>query len=161
MIKSSDIRDALSDLIKVKAGLPLKVFFNHVNNASEDYAWIRLRPRRKDLGFGSFDRKIRVDIQVVLAPDENGEIQHTRLYSIIDALDDATCGSIQILDRHITIYDAETIIFDDILTYTFTLDFNDCLQRYADEAASYEFMRRLELDFNGDTLIVDDENTTP
>ena len=159
MIKSSDIRDALSDLIKIKANLPLKVFFNHVNNCSKDYAWIRLRPYRKDLGFGSVDRRIRVDFQIVLVPDENAEIQHTRLYDIIDALDDATCGAIQILDRFITIYDAETIIFDGLLNYSFILDFNDFLQRYADEAAQYELMRRLETDFNGDNLIVDD--TTP
>ena len=146
MIKSSDIRDALSDLIKIKADLPLKVFFNHVNNAAEDYVWIRLRPSRKDLGFGSYDRKIRVDFQIVLAPDENAEIQHTRLYDIIDKLDDATCGAIQILDRFITVVDAESIIFDGILTYSFFLNFNDFLQRYADEAAQYEFMENLELE---------------
>ena len=133
MIKSSDIRDALSDLIKIKANLPLKVFFDHVNNCSKDYVWVRLRPSRKDLGFGS-------------APDENAEIQHTRLYDIIDKLDDASCGAIQILDRFITVVDAESIIFDGILTYSFFLNFNDFLQRYADEAAQYEFMENLELE---------------
>ena len=146
MIKSSDIRDALADLIKVKANLPLKVFFNHVNNAADDYVWIRLRPSRKDLGFGSYDRKIRVDFQIVLAPDENGEVRHTRLYDIIDKLDDATCGSVQILDRFITVINAESIIFDGILTYSFVLDFNDFLQRYADKAAEFELMQKLDLD---------------
>ena len=146
MIKSSDIRDALSDLIKIKAGLNLKVFFNHVNNAGGSYVWVRLRPRRTDLGFGSYDRKIRVDFQVVLSPDENAEIKHTRLYDIIDKLDSATCGAVQILDRFITVVDAESIIFDNILTYSFVLDFNDFLQRYADKAAEFELMQELKLD---------------
>ena len=30
MIKSKDIRDALSDLVKIKAGLNLSVNFNHI-----------------------------------------------------------------------------------------------------------------------------------
>lgn len=148
MIKSSDLRDALSDLIKIKAGLPLKVFFNHVNNCAQDYCWIRLRPKRRDEGFGYMQRKIRVDIQVVLAPDDNGEIQHTRLYDIIDALDEATCNSIPVLDRWLVVLDTETIIFDDILTCSFVLDFTDCLSTLPPELTEAEFMQWLELDFS-------------
>lgn len=150
MIKSSDLRDALADLIKVRAGLPLKVFFNHVNNSSESYAWVRLRPKRRDEGFGYMQRTIRVDIRVVLAPDENGEIPHTRLYEIIDALDEATCNSIPVLDRWLVVLDTDTIIFDDILTYTFLLDFTDCLSSLPPEISEAEFMQELELALNED-----------
>lgn len=150
MIKSSDIRDALADLVKVKAALPLKVFFNHVNNTSEDYVHIRLRPARRDEGFGRFQRKIRVIMQVVLAPD-GGEVKHTDLYDIADALDEATCGYIQILDRAITIYDTDARIFDNILTYEFLLDFTDCIET-ARDAERYELMRELQLIVNNDDV---------
>lgn len=157
MIKSSDLRDALSDLIKIKAKLPLKVFFNHVNNCADDHCWIRLRPKRRDEGFGYMQRTIRVDIQVVLAPDINGQIPHTRLYDIIDALDEATCNSINVTDRWLVVLDTETIIFDNILTYSFILDFTDCLSTLPDDLAQAEFMRQLEIDFNaGEMLTVDD-----
>ena len=148
MIKSSDLRDALSDLIKIKAGLPLKVFFNHVNNCAQDYCWIRLRPKRRDEGFGYMQRKIRIDIQVVLAPDDNGEVQHTRLYDVIDKLDEATCNSIPVLDRWLVVLDTETIIFDDIVTYSFVLDFTDCLSTLPPELAEAELMQWLELDIS-------------
>ena len=157
MIKSRDIRDALADLVKVKAALPLKVFFNHVNNSADDYCWIKLVPARRDEGWGRFQRKIRVVIQVVLAPDGNAEVKHTDLYDIADALDEATCGYIQIGDRFITIYDTEARIFDDILTYEFLLDFTDCINT-ASDAERYELMRELQLIVNNsDTWSVKDE----
>lgn len=156
MIKSRDIRDALADLIKIKADLRLKVFFNHVNNAVDDYVWIKLIPARRDEGFGRFQRKIRVIMQVVLAPN-GGEVKHTDLYDIADKLDEATCGYIQIGDRFITIYDTEARIFDDILTYEFLLDFTDCIDTSSD-AEKYQFMRELHLLVNGsDDWSVTDE----
>jgi len=157
MIKSYDIRQALANLIKVKADLRLKVFFNHVNNAVDDYVWIKLIPARRDEGFGRFQRKIRVIMQVVLAPDGNAEVKHTDLYDIADALDEATCGYIQIGDRFITIYDTEARIFDNILTYEFLLDFTDCIET-ASDAEKYELMRELHLLVNGsDDWSVSDE----
>ena len=156
MIKSRDIRDALADLVKVKAKLPLKVFFNHVNNSADDYCWIKLVPARRDEGFGRFQRKIRVIMQVVIAP-VGGEVKHTDLYDIVDALDEATCGYIEIGDRFITIYDTEARIFDDILTYEFLLDFTDCIDT-ASDAERYELMRELQLVVNkSDTWSVKDE----
>ena len=146
MIKSADLRDAISDLIKVRAGLPLKVFFNHVNNSSESYAWVRLRPKRKDIGGGYIERRIRVDIQIVLAPDENGQVKHTDILDMFDALDEATCNSIPVLDRWLVVYDAETIIFDNIGTYSFMLDFTDCLSTLPPEISEAEYMQELELD---------------
>ena len=146
MIKSADLRDALSDLIKVRAGLPLKVFFNAVNNSSESYAWVRLRPTRRDEGFGYMQRRIRVDIQIVLAPDENGQVKHTDILDMFDALDESTCNSIPVLDRWLVVLDTETIIFDNIGTYSFMLDFTDCLSTLPPEISEAEYMQELELD---------------
>lgn len=145
MIKSSDLRDALADLIKVKAGLPLKVFFNVVNNCADDYCWVRLRPKRRDEGFGRIQRKIRVDFQIVLSPNDSAQVKHTDLYDIIDILDMATSNAIKITDRYITVVDTETIIFDNILTYSFVLDFTDCVESFFDKINEYDFMKELEI----------------
>ena len=145
MLKSLSIRDALADLIKVKAGLNLKVFFNHVSNAAESYVWVRLRPKRTNESFGYLQRKIRVDFQVVLSPN-NGAVKHTDLLNIVDVLDEVTCQPLKIGDRFITILDAESIIFDNILTYSFSLDFTDCLSTLPPELTDYELMRELELE---------------
>ena len=127
MIKSSEIRQSIADLIKNKAGLPLKVFFNQVENSAENYAWVRLRPSHRNLSYGYLERKIRVDIQIVLAP-VNGIVRHTDLYDMLDKIEVATCEPLKITDRFITIYDGEYIIFDNILTYSFMLDFTDCTE---------------------------------
>lgn len=144
MIRFADIRDALSDLIKTEAGLPLLVFFNHVNDAEEDYAWVRLRMGRTDLGFGWLERSIHVDISIHLAPDATGEIRHGTLYEYVDALDAATLHSIPIADRHITILETSSIVFDDILTYSFKLDFSDYYVALPKREQA-EFMQELQL----------------
>lgn len=145
MIRYADIEDALSDLIKVEAGLPLKVFFNHVNDASADYAWVRLRMGRTDLGFGWLERSIRVDISVHLEPKMPGaEIRHSDLLEICDALDVATLHAIPISGRFITVLETSSIIFDDILTYSFKLDFSDYYMSLPAESAA-EFMENLVL----------------
>lgn len=156
MLKSSDIRQALADLIKNKAGLPLKVFFNQVADAGENYAWVRLRPSHKNLGYGYLDRKIRVDIQIVLAP-VTGIVRHTDLYDMVDALDAATCDPLKITDRFITVYDADFLIFDNILTYSFVLGFTDCTE---DLPVTEEptFARELYADFKDTKLESKDED---
>ena len=145
MIRYADIRDALSDLIKVEAGLPLKVFFNHVNDASESYALVSLRLERRDLGFGWFEHRVRTDIVIHLAPKMPGaEIRHSDLLEICDALDVATLHAIPISGRFITVLETSSIIFDDILTYSFKLDFSDYYMSLPAESAA-EFMENLVL----------------
>ena len=145
MIKSKDIRDALSDLVKIKAGLNLRVHFNHILQADEDYCWIQLKPSKRDEGGDYFQRTIRVDIEVVLKPDEFGEVKHTDLYDIVDALDEATHPVIKILDRYITIIDCVAHIFDEILHYEFLLDFTDYIAQLETEGDATEFMQELTL----------------
>lgn len=145
MIKFADIRDSLVDLIKERAGLNLKVYFNHVNDASLDYCWVRLRPARTDWGNGWMLRSLRVDFQIVLHPDGFAEQHHADYYEIIDALDNATMNSVKISDRNITIYDCSSIIYDGILTYSFKLDFDDCWDKIP-AAEKAELMKHLHLD---------------
>ena len=143
MIKSADLRDALAILIKSR--LNLKVFFNHVQNCADDYCWVRLRPKQVNESFGRVQRKILVDFQVVLSPNNAAQVKHTDLLDIVDVLDEMTSSPLQIGDRFVTIYDTSSIIFDNILTYSFELNFTDCIESFFDRFNDYDFMRQLEI----------------
>ena len=143
MIKSADLRDAIADLIKSR--LNLKVFFNHVQNCADDYVFVRLRSKQANESFGRVQRKILVDFQVVLSPNNAAQVKHTDLLDIVDTLNEETSYPLQILDRYVTIYDTSSIIFDNILTYSFELNFTDCIESFFDRFNDYDFMEQLEI----------------
>lgn len=148
MIRHADIRDSLVELIKERAGLStLKVFFNFNANAEGNYVYVRLRPMRTDLGWGDFIRTIRVDFQFHIDPDGWGDICASDYYDIIDALDTATLHSIKIADRYIVVQETSSIIFDNILTYSFQLEFSDYWHELP-ERDKAELMEYLHLDLN-------------
>lgn len=147
MISTKEIFLALSDMIH--AVLPdIYVTADSVQKSDTDYIWIQFNPQRKDEGYGMTRREIRVSMSVVPAPDEYTETYDSRLLEIADALDEATCGYIKILDRYITIYDSDYHIFDNILHYSFILDFADYIDKDLDalnQGASYEKMENLKM----------------
>lgn len=149
MIKLADIYEALGGLIKEKAGLGerygLKVHVNHVLQADHNYAWIKLRSLRRDEGYGLIGRAVGVDIMVVLKPDRYGEVKHSDLYEITDLLDMAINRYIEVKERAITVYESESRIFDDILTYSFKLDFADYIESLSTKDERREFMQELHL----------------
>ena len=145
MITNAEIRDALAVMIKDRAGLNLKVYFNQVVNAEDDYAWIQLKPERVDEGYDYFVRRIRVDINVVLAP-KTGIVKHTDLLDIVDALDAATHGYIRIKDRAVTIYETNSHAFDDILHYEFLIEFADTIASLPEELEEYDYGEEMTLD---------------
>jgi hypothetical protein len=148
MIKSAEIRDALSEMIK--GAVPeIKVYFNNNFEPTSLYAWVRLRPERRDEGFGMFVRQIQVDISIRYPPDEYASNYDTDLYEIADALDEATCGYIKILDRNITIYDTSAHIFDNVLHYEFKLDIADYIEKNFDinGEQEYELMKELQIKY--------------
>lgn len=148
MIRYADIRDGLSVLIKERAGLcTFKVHFNFNDNAEGNYVNVRLRPMRTDLGWGWVERKIRVDFQFHIAPDGFSEIRASDYYDIIDALDVATLHSIPIADRWIVVQDTSTIIFDNILTYSFVLEFSDYWHELPEQDKA-ELMKHLHLNLD-------------
>lgn len=145
MIKYDDIRDGLCDLIKERAGLSwLKVYFNHVNNAESDYAWIRLRPVRTDLGFGWFEVKLRVDITFCLHPDGFAEQHHDDYYSIAEKMDMATLHSVKIKDRYIVVQETDSRIFDGLLVWSTILEFSDYWHELPEHDKA-ELMKHLHL----------------
>ena len=129
MLTARDIRQALVDLIKVKAQIPFDVHFNHINKSNKSYIWIEFRPQKKNIDSVYFQRILNVDIHVVLFPDSNAEVKHTDLLSISDEMDKVIMPCLQIKDRFITILNSNSYIFDDILHYEFSLDFTDCVER--------------------------------
>ena len=147
MIKYADIRDGLCDLIRERAGINIKIHFNFNSEADGNYVYVRLRPARTDLGWGDFERKIRVDFQFHIAPDGFAEIRASDYYEIIDALDVATLHSIPIADRWIVVQDTSAIIFDNILTYSFQLEFSDYWHELP-ERDKAELMKHLHLNLN-------------
>lgn len=106
---------------------------------------------------------------VVLCPDKYARKMNTKLLQIADLLDEATCGYIRVDEidteenpdnpkepikkiadtRYITIYDTSANIFDDILTYSFELNFADyCDKFFKSETAAYDYMEQLCLKLN-------------
>lgn len=132
-------------MIKDRAKLPLEVHFNQVLDASNDYAFIELRPDSIDEGYDYFVRKIRVSIAVILAP-KTGIVKHTDLLDIVDALDAATHGYIRIKDRAVTIYEKNSHIFDDILHYEFLIEFADTIASLPEELEEYDYGEELTMD---------------
>lgn len=152
MITSSEIRDALAALIKERAGLDLEVYFNQVLNAEHDYAWIQLRPERVDEGYDYFVRRLRIDIQVVLAP-KTSIVKHTDLLDIADALDAATHGYVRVADRKITVNETAAHIFDNVLHYEFILEFADGIAATDEELAQYELGGELKQNISADEAV--------
>ncbi len=142
MITSREIRESLARLIKVRAGLPLKVYFNHVLDAADDYVFVEIRPEKTDEGF-FFVRRLRIDFHIVLSP-LLGEVKHSDLLDMVDALDAATHPFVEIADRKVTVYETASHIFDDILHFNFVLEFADAF----DEEETHELMQELALDLS-------------
>lgn len=151
MLTAKDFREALINLIQVKARLPYDVHFNHVNKSKKSYIWIELRPQKTSWDKVYFQRVLNVYIYAILLPDKNAEIKHTDLMDISDALDKAIMPCFQIKDRFITVQEFSSHIFDDVLHYDFTLDFTDCVPSDEYEGLSYELMGNLEADLNKGT----------
>ena len=130
----------MARLIKVRADLDLKVYFNHVLDAADDYVFIEIRPERTDEGF-FFVRRLRIDFHVVLSP-LLGEVKHSDLLDIVDALDAATHPFIEIGERKVTVYETAANIFDDILHWQMTLSWCDCF----DSDVEFDLMSELNLE---------------
>lgn len=151
MITAKDFRKALVDLVIVKAELPYKVWFEYVQQSKVSYVWIDIRPQKQSWDAAYFQRILNIDIQVVLLPDENGNVSRTKLFEIADALDRAVMPCVQIKDRFITVQNFHANIVDDVLHYEFALDFTDYVPNGEYDGSIYDFMENLEVDLNRDT----------
>jgi len=71
-----------------------------------------------------------------------GRIVRAKLYEVVDTLDAALLPVLTLGDRHITVQETSSRIVDEVLHYSFTLDFADAMP-----GEEYELME--ELSING------------
>ena len=74
-----------------------------------------------------YEREIDVMMELVLPPDARGRIDRAKLYEAVDTLDAALLPVLTIGDRHITVQETSSRIVDEVLHYSFALDFADAM----------------------------------
>ena len=126
MITAKELRAALVDLVKVKAGLSAyEVHFDNVKEASGSYFYIKVTSRRKTFDQVFYERSLAIDLQLILLPDGFNRIHRSELYDAVDALDRAVRPVFHVKDRFITVQETRSRIVDGVLHYEF--DFADYL----------------------------------
>lgn len=140
MMAAVEIRSALSALLKQH--FPYAVYFTNNASADKGYFHIELAPKKRVVDCVIYEREIDVMMELVLPPDARGRIDRTKLYEAVDTLDTALMPVLTIGDRHITVQETSSRIVDEVLHYSFTLDF-------ADAMPSEEFELMEELAING------------
>ena len=124
MITSTSIQTALAAALR-KAFPDLSLHLNHVENSTTDYMLVIIDPSIKTVDRVYFDRSLAVELTLVLLPDVRGRVDRAKLYQAIDTLDGIFLPVFHIEDRYITVQDAKGVIVDEVLRYTFTLNFTD------------------------------------
>ena len=147
MLKLRDIRDAIATRLKSKYP-GHKVHFDNVELSDAPYFYVEMHPHTTSLDETYSDRRIGIDIQLILAEDECGRICRADLYDAADALDALIRPVLHIADRYITIQDVETTFTDEVLHYIFDLSFTDAFTDAEVGGIQYELMQELELNFN-------------
>ena len=139
MITLADIRKAITTALKSKFQ-NIKVFFDDVENSTDDYFYIEFTPKSKTI-----DDIIKIDIDYVLALDENKKIDRRKLQDSISKIDILFRPIFKVKDRTFTVLETSTTIVDEILHFSFELDFVDCLSDDEFDGIKYELMQNLEM----------------
>ena len=140
MILAKELRAALTDILKNKAGFPHEVHFDNNIEASKSYFYVELSENRKTVDPVYYERSIGVDIQLVLLPDEFNRIRRADLYDARDRLDQIVRPVVQIGDRFIAVSGTRGNVFNSILHYEFKLEFVDFLP-----TSEYDLAETLDL----------------
>lgn len=144
MITLADIRKAITTALKSKFQ-SIKVFFDDVENSIDDYFYIEFTPKSKTIDDIYTENIIKVDIDYILAEDKNGKIDRRKLQDSISKIDILFRPVFKVKDRAFTILETSTTIVDDILHFSFELNFVDCLSDEEFGGIKYELMKHLEM----------------
>ena len=144
MITLADIRKAITTALKSKFQ-NIKVFFDDVENSADDYFYIEFTPKSKTIDDIYTNKIIKIDIDYVLALDENKKIDRRKLQDSIPEIDMLFRPIFRVKDRAFTVLETSTTIVDEILHFSFELDFVDCLNDDEFEGINYELMQNLEM----------------
>ena len=138
MIASVDIRSALSALLKKH--FPHAVYFTNNADAKQGYIHVEIAPKKRMVDPMIYERALDIMLSLVLPPDARGRIDRAKLYDAVDTLDAALMPVFTIGDRHITVQETSSRIVDEVLHYSFTLDFADAMP-----GEEYELMEELAI----------------
>lgn len=144
MITLADIRKSITTALKSKFQ-NIKVFFDDVENSTDDYFYIEFTPKSKTIDDIYTNKIIKIDIDYVLALDENKKIDRRKLQDSISKIDILFRPIFKVKDRTFTVLETSTTIVDEILHFSFELDFVDCLNDDEFEGINYELMQNLEM----------------
>lgn len=148
MIPSLDIRSVLAALLKKH--FPYAVYFTDNATADKGYFHVEIAPKKRMVDPTIYERALDITLSLVLPPDARGRIDRTKLYEAVDTLDAAFMPVLTIGDRHITVQETSSRIVDEVLHYSFTLDFADAMP-----GEEYELME--ELAINGQREHIEEE----
>ena len=140
MILSEDIRSALSALLK--AHFQYAIYFTNNTEAKKGYFHVEIAPKKHTVDRVIYERSLDIELELVLPPDARGRIDRAKLYDAVDTLDAVLMPVFTIGDRHIMVQETSSRIVDEVLHYSFTLDFADAMP-----SEEYELME--ELTING------------
>ena len=144
MITLADIRKAITTALKSKFQ-NIKVFFDDVENSTDDYFYIEFTLKSKTIDDIYTNKIIKIDIDYVLALDENKKIDRRKLQDSISKIDILFRPIFKVKDRTFTVLETSTTIVDEILHFSFELDFVDCLSDDEFDGIKYELMQILEM----------------
>ena len=144
MITLADIRKAITTALKSKFQ-NIKVFFDDVENSTDDYFYIEFTPKSKTIDDIYTNKIIKIDIDYVLALDENKKIDRRKLQDSISKIDILFRPIFKVKDRTFTVLETSTTIVDEILHFSFELDFVDCFSDDEFDGIKYELMQNLEM----------------
>ena len=144
MITLADIRKAITTALKSKFQ-NIKVFFDDVENSTDDYFYIEFTPKSKTIDDIYTNKIIKIDIDYVLALGENKKIDRRKLQDSISKIDILFRPIFKVKDRTFTVLETSTTIVDEILHFSFELDFVDCLSDDEFDGIKYELMQNLEM----------------
>ena len=138
MIPSLDIRSALSALLKKH--FPHAVYFTNNADSQKGYFHVEIAPKKRMVDPTIYERALDITLSLVLPPDARGRIDRTKLYEAVDTLDTVFIPVLRFGDRHITVQETSSRIVDEVLHYSFTLDFADAMP-----GEEYELMEELAI----------------
>ena len=144
MISLADIRRVITNKLKSKF-IGTKVFFDNIENADFEYFYVEFTPKAKTIDDIYTEYVIKIDIDYVLPEDNNGKIDRRKLYDSVYIIDSLFRPVLKVKDRAFTILETDTNIFDDILHFSFELNFVDCLNDEEIDSINRELMLSLEL----------------
>lgn len=127
MLSLRAVKAALVKALSRVAEVP--VFFDNVEKRDGAYFYVELRPAASFFGGPYRDRRVAVSLDYVPEEDADGRVDRMTLYDVADKLELFLQPVLPIPDgmggRFITVLDTSVNFYDEVLHYSFSLDFTD------------------------------------